>query len=216
MDVRLPRLGEGADSGTVSTIFVKEGDTVRKDQSILELESEKAVASIPTPVDGTISKIHIKEGDEIKVGTLIFSVAEDGSTKSTSPAPPANTPEPTTTGEESAPKEEPGATPAEQPTPEPPTVKQAGGAPPAASPSLRRLAREIGLDLSKIRGTGNGGRLLNADVRSYIQRLQTQGASPKPSAAQASAPATKAPPASIDFSKWGKVEKKKMTSLPQR
>ncbi|MEO8166594.1 MAG: 2-oxo acid dehydrogenase subunit E2 [bacterium] len=206
MDVRLPRLGEGADSGTVSTIFVKEGDTVKKDQSILELESEKAVASIPTPVDGTITKIHIKEGDEIRVGTLIFSVAENGSAASASPA--ANTPEPT--AEEPAPQERP--VEPEQTGSAESTSQPASGAPPATSPSMRRLAREIGLDLSKIRGTGNGGRILTADVRSYIQRLQNQGA-PKPAAAQPSAPAAKAPAASIDFSKWGSVEKKKMTSL---
>ncbi len=208
MDVRLPRLGEGADSGTVSTIFVKEGDTVKKDQSILELESEKAVASIPTPVDGTITKIHIKEGDEIRVGTLIFSVAENGSAASASPA--ASTPEPT--AEEPAPQEPPVEIRPEQTGSAEPASQPPSGAPPATSPSLRRLAREIGLDLSKIRGTGNGGRILTADVRSYIQRLQNQGA-PKPSAAQPSAPAAKAPAASIDFSKWGNVEKKKMTSL---
>ncbi len=211
MDVRLPRLGEGADSGTVSTIFVKEGDTVKKDQSILELESEKAVASIPTPVDGTISKIHIKEGDEIRVGTLIFSVAETGSASSASPPPASSVPEPAS--EESAPKEEPAAAPAGQPTTEPPPAKPAGTGPPIASPSLRRLAREIGLDLSKIRGTGNGGRILTSDARSYIQRLQNQGAPSTSSAQQAASPSPKAQPVSIDFSKWGSVEKKKMTSL---
>lgn len=211
MDVRLPRLGEGADSGTVSTIFVKEGDTVKKDQSILELESEKAVASIPTPVDGTISKIHIKEGDEIRVGTLIFSVTENGSAASAPPATITSSPEPS--GEDVPTKEEPAATKAERSKSEPLPDKPAGGAPPAASPSLRKMAREIGLDLSKIRGTGNGGRILTSDVRSYIQRLQTQGVTPKTTAVQASAPAPKAPPVSIDFSKWGNVEKKKMTSL---
>src|SRR5512140_3451387 len=89
MDVRLPRLGEGADSGTVASIFVKVGDRVNKDQPVLELESEKAVASIPSPSAGTVSAMHVKEGDLIKVGQLIFSVDEGNA-----PAPaPRHAPE---------------------------------------------------------------------------------------------------------------------------
>ena len=76
MEVRLPRLGEGADSGTVASIFVKVGDRVNKDQPILELESEKAVASIPSPAAGTIMAMHVKDGDLIKVGQLIFTLNE--------------------------------------------------------------------------------------------------------------------------------------------
>ncbi len=204
MDVRLPRLGEGADSGTVSTIFVKEGDTVKKDQSILELESEKAVASIPTPVAGTISKIYVKDGDEIKVGTLIFSVAESGAAAASAPGTSAHEPEIEEEKEPIAVAEE--SVPAMMPvTMEEPT-KPASGFPPPASPSLRKIAREMGLDLTKVRGSGNGGRILMSDVRAYIQRLQSLGA-------QAATPAAKLAPVSIDFSKWGKVEKKKMTTL---
>lgn len=214
MDVRLPRLGEGADSGTVSTIFVKEGDTVKKDQSVLELESEKAVASIPSPVSGTITKIYVKDGDEIKVGTLIFSVAEGEASqnrdvqsnvpaqKSTEPESPAE--EPVAVAEESV--------PAMMPTMMEEPVKSASGFPPPASPSIRKMARDIGLDLSRIRGSGNGGRIVLADVRAYIQRLQTLGSQSK-TAATGSATAPKPASASIDFSKWGSVEKKKMTQL---
>ena len=214
MDVRLPRLGEGADSGTVSTIFVKEGDAVKKDQSILELESEKAVASIPTPVAGTITKIYVKDGDEIKVGTLIFSVAEG------SPADRADV-QSGVPAEESTeselPDEEPVAVAEESVPPmmlpvmeEPP--KLPGGFPPPASPSLRKIARDIGLDLSRIRGSGHGGRILLSDVRTYVQRLQSLGSQPKSTAVSAQV-APKSAPVSIDFSKWGSVEKKKMTQL---
>ena len=94
MDVRLPRLGEGADSGVISALFVKLGDTLKKDQPILELESEKAVASIPSPSAGTVTKIFVKEGDEIKVGAPIVSLAESGNGESpvvqpASAAPPS-------------------------------------------------------------------------------------------------------------------------------
>ncbi len=206
MDVRLPRLGEGADSGTVSTIFVKEGDAVKTNQSILELESEKAVASIPTPVAGTISKIYVQDGDEIKVGTLIFSVAESEGASAPSPAERAPTPD----AEVEAPiAEEAGSSASMSISFEP--AKTASGFPPPASPSLRKIAREIGLDLSRVRGSGNGGRILMSDVRMYMQRLQGAAAQPK-AGTQVSAPAKHAP-VSIDFSKWGSVEKKKLTSL---
>ena len=208
MDVRLPRLGEGADSGTVSTIFVKEGETVRKDQSILELESEKAVASIPSPVAGTISKIFVKDGDEIRVGTLIFSVSEGGTIAAPSPTV---TSEPESDIADEVPLEgEPVSTAAEESPATLPQAKSTNGLPPPASPSLRKIAREIGLDLATIRGTGNGGRILTSDVRTYIQRLQSLSAQPK---AATPAQVTKPALVSIDFSKWGNVEKKKMTQL---
>ena len=72
MDLKLPHLGEGADSGTVVNLFVKEGDTVTKDQPILELENEKAVATIPSTAAGTVTQIFVKPGDKIKVGQRIL------------------------------------------------------------------------------------------------------------------------------------------------
>src|SRR5215510_7174242 len=78
MDLKLPTLGEGADSGTVVTLFVKEGDTVAKDQAILELENEKAVASIPSTAGGVVTKIYVKPGDKISVGQRILALKEGG------------------------------------------------------------------------------------------------------------------------------------------
>jgi pyruvate dehydrogenase E2 component (dihydrolipoamide acetyltransferase) len=77
MDVRLPRLGEGADSGAVAGILVKIGERVKKNQPVLELESEKAVASIPSPIEGVVREIHVREGDEVKVRQVLFSVEGD-------------------------------------------------------------------------------------------------------------------------------------------
>ena len=76
MDFKLPKLGEGADSGVVVNLFIKEGDTVAKDQNVLELESEKAVASIPSNIAGTVTRVYVKAGDKISVGAKIFSVGE--------------------------------------------------------------------------------------------------------------------------------------------
>src|SRR6266481_2558529 len=76
MDLKLPNLGEGADSGTVVNLFVKEGDQITKDQPILELENEKAVATIPSTAAGTVGKIFVKSGDKISVGQRILSLNE--------------------------------------------------------------------------------------------------------------------------------------------
>src|SRR5436190_6173137 len=76
MDVRVPNLGEGAESGTVVSILVKEGDQISQGQTILELENEKAVAPIPSPASGTVSKMQVKEGDKVSVGQIILSTSE--------------------------------------------------------------------------------------------------------------------------------------------
>ena len=91
MDVKLPKLGEGADSGVVVNIFVKEGDTIAKDQAILELENEKAVASIPSTASGVVTKIYVKNGDKISFGQRVLSVA-DGAGAPAAPVPAAAAP----------------------------------------------------------------------------------------------------------------------------
>ena len=77
MDVKLPRLAEGVDSGTVVSILVSEGQEIKKDQPFIELETQKAVGSIPSPESGTVSKIHVKEGMEVAVGQLLISISAD-------------------------------------------------------------------------------------------------------------------------------------------
>jgi pyruvate dehydrogenase E2 component (dihydrolipoamide acetyltransferase) len=212
MDVRLPRLGEGADSGTVASIFVKVGDRVKKDQPVIELESEKAVASIPSPAAGSITGLHVKEGDSIKVGQLIFSLSEggDGAAVSAAKEPVIDA----SVGDEEA--EEAAPAPAETaytPEPEPPVDAAAGetGTPPA-SPSIRRMARDLGIDLTKVKGTERGGRIVLEDLRRYIQRLQQVAVQPKVSAPAMPVTATSAPE-QLDFSRWGSVERKKMSTI---
>src|SRR5882724_11947607 len=78
MDIKLPRLGEGAESGTVVSIFVKAGDQVKEGQTILELENEKAVAPIPASASGRVAKLYVKEGDKITAGQSILALADDG------------------------------------------------------------------------------------------------------------------------------------------
>ena len=88
MDVKLPKLGEGADSGVVINVFVKEGDTVAKDQAILELENEKAVASIPSTGAGVVTAVHVKAGDRVSIGQRLVTLS-GGAEASPAPASPA-------------------------------------------------------------------------------------------------------------------------------
>jgi pyruvate dehydrogenase E2 component (dihydrolipoamide acetyltransferase) len=212
MDVKLPRLGEGADSGTVASIFVKEGDTVKKDQPLLELESEKAVASIPSPSAGIITRIHVKEGDEIKVGQLIFSLEANGATVRPSEpkrAASAAMVEELTSGEEVI---------VEEDTAEidervgPAGVQPPEGFAPPAAPSIRKMARELGIDLRRVKGSERGGRIVLSDLRRYIQRLQQTTLNPA-SGPQSVQVQSKPPAEGIDFSRWGPVVHTKMTTL---
>ena len=216
MDVKLPKLGEGAETGVVVSIAVKEGDQVTKGQTILELENEKAVAAIPSSAAGKVSRVNVKMGDRISVGHLLITLdgAEGGATAEAKSEQPKKAPAP-------------GAKPARRATPEPDyeeeefedegieeTAADKAGLPAPASPSLRKLARDIGLDLRKIQGSEDGGRIVLADVRNYIQKLQRMAARPRGGAA--SAPAEVKPPAErIDFSQWGAISKKPFSPIRQ-
>src|SRR5436190_3803682 len=204
MDVRLPKLGEGAESGTVVSVFVKEGDQIQKGQTILELENEKAVAPIPSPVAGKVGKLRVKEGDKLSVGQVILSV-ENGATAA--PAAPAEAkPAP-------ARAKQPEAS-AEAREPEPVEDEEApaeSGSPPAASPTVRKIARELGIDLARIRGSEPGGRIVMADLRAWIQRLQKSAA--QPGGREGERPRETRPPEAIDFSKWGEITKKALSPL---
>jgi pyruvate dehydrogenase E2 component (dihydrolipoamide acetyltransferase) len=194
MEVRLPRLGEGADSGTVASVFVKAGDRLTKDQPILELESDKAVATIPSPASGVVARLHVKEGDTLKVGQMILTLDEVGSGAAV--AAPAKRID-VTVGDEEEPElsdEEP----APGGSPEEPT-----GLPPAAAPSVRKVARDLGIDLGRVRGSERGGRIVMSDLGRYVKGLERRTPGPAP----------EAPPASPDFSKWGPVEREKMSIL---
>ena len=198
MDVKLPKLGEGADSGVVVNVFVKEGDQVARNQAILELENEKAVASVPSTAAGVVTKIYVKTGDKISVGQRLISLSGGDQ-------PAAAVP----TAKQAALKSEP-ETPVEESATEVGDEIPKPVAAPVASPSVRRLARELGIDLSKVRGSEAGGRIARGDLSAYIARLQK--ATEKGKSAVAS---TKPVAEQIDFSKWGPVTKKPLTQLRQ-
>ena len=209
MDVKLPKLGEGADSGVVVGIFVKEGDTIARDQAILELENEKAVASIPSTGAGVVEKVHVKAGDRISVGQKIITIA-GGAAAPAAAAPAVAAPAPKPAAKKAAARP---ATVVEETDDEPvaESADEIVNENPTASPSIRKMARELGIDLHKIAGSESGGRIVAADVRHYIQRLIKAASRPAVAAAEA-APAKPAP-VQIDFSQWGPILKKPVTPL---
>ncbi|MGA3164031.1 MAG: 2-oxo acid dehydrogenase subunit E2 [Verrucomicrobiota bacterium] len=197
MDVTLPKLGEGADSGVVINVFVKEGDRITKGQAILELENEKAVASIPSTAAGTVAKIYVKPGDKISIGQHILTLSESGK--------PAGAP---------ALVEKTVAQASRLPAPVEEEEEQVSTVAPVAPPSVRKIARELGIDLNRVRGNEMGGRIVIGDIRAYVTRLQKALEKAKPAAGTAAAP-VKPAAERIDFSKWGPVIRKPLTPLRQ-
>ncbi|MBI2988627.1 MAG: 2-oxo acid dehydrogenase subunit E2 [Deltaproteobacteria bacterium] len=210
MDVRVPRLAEGVESATVANILVSEGGRIEKDQVILELETEKAVGPIPSPASGTVTKIHVKEGDEVAVGQVLISLAEAGAVEKV----PREKRDGQRRGEVSvaAPREAVSVQERPQPKEEPAgeyRYESRSGFPPPASPSVTKIARELNIDLTRVRGSERGGRITREDLRAYIQHLQRIADAPRPVSEKIEKPALKG----IDFSRWGPIEKKRISSL---
>ena len=214
MDIRIPQLSEGVNAGTVVSILVKVGDRVERDQTVIELETDKAVAPIPTSEAGVVSKISVKEGDKVAVGHVILSLDGAGAGSAAPASAPAAAP--AAAPAYAAPSTARVAAPA-APAAGAYQYSSASGFPPAASPTIRRMAMDLGIDLTRVQGTEAGGRISMGDLRAYVQHLQSllnspAAHAPAAQAAPAAAPAA-APKVSIDFAKWGAVEKKALTSL---
>ncbi len=205
MEIRIPNLSEGVESGTVVAILVAVGDSIEKDQTVLELETDKAVAPIPASVAGKVTKVLVKEGDQVQVGQVIFDVeaSDSGNTSAAQDTPQASTPVAQ-------------AQQAPIPTQASPVAafQAQTGTPPAASPTVRKMARELGIDLTRVRGTENGGRISIPDLRDYIQQIQQLAfATPAQTASAPQTTAPSKPKVSIDFGQWGPVRKEALTSL---
>jgi pyruvate dehydrogenase E2 component (dihydrolipoamide acetyltransferase) len=214
MELKLPNLGEGADSGTVVSLFVKEGDKLTKDQPVLELENEKAVATIPSTAEGTVTKVFVKAGDKISVGQRILALSDSGGGGGTKEAKPAAKPSKASTPRHEEQEPEPAEEAGDEESSQEQDSEPKSGVAPAAAPSIRKMARDLGIDLARIRGSERGGRIVLHDVRGYIQRLQRLAAQGKSSTG---APGAAKPAASeqIDFSKWGQIAKKPLSPLRQ-
>jgi pyruvate dehydrogenase E2 component (dihydrolipoamide acetyltransferase) len=219
IEFKLPDLGEGIHEAEVQVVMVKEGDTVKEDQPILEVETDKAVVQIPCPVAGTVEKIHCKAGDTVTVGSVMITFCSGEAAKSEKATKE--------TAKSAAPaKEAVAASAAKGSTKEHAAVAaplsalaaaatqaqqgrnangngvvHTGDRPVPAAPATRRLARELGVDLRLVRGTGPAGRVMKEDVRNHIEGTLEQsiaatakgvqsGGGTAPTRANTAAPAT--------------------------
>ncbi len=203
IEFRLPELGEGIESGQVIEVLVSPGDRVTLEQPLLEVETDKAAVEIPSPADGTIVDVLVSAGDTVEISQVLVKI--DGETEGEETpeddAPPLEekTEEPTAT-EKSAQERKPAK---EEKKPSPPRAPRTDSVAPsgplkvAAAPSVRRLARELGVELGSVSGTGPRGRILEKDVKAHAKAIIRSASS-----AQAAAPAE---PDLPDFSRWGET-----------
>ncbi|MFY9742447.1 MAG: dihydrolipoyllysine-residue acetyltransferase [Candidatus Sulfotelmatobacter sp.] len=232
-EFRLQELGENISQGDLVRLMITSGAKVSEGQPVMELETDKAVVEVPSSVSGIVKDIKVKEGEKVKVGQVIFTL-EGGAASSAGPARPPSQPVEHVSGQHGARlafqaairaegKTEEQALPPDQPPPRPAQFsmpaqlgKVAGTehreAIPAA-PHTRRLAREIGVDIYEVKGTGPGGRISEDDIKSHAKAVLAAAAS----AAHAPARAGHfVPPQLPDFSKWGKIERVSMRGVRRK
>ena len=199
VEIRLPVLGEGVDSGTVAGVLVAAGDTVEADAPLIELETDKAVIEVPASEAGVVTSLAVKAGDTVAVGQVIATI-EPGAAPAEQPAaeqPRRQAPPP--------PVPEPPAPAAQTPSAQTPAGEfNLPEWPIPATPNTRRFARELGVDITSVQGTGNGGRILSGDVVRTARSLLE--------AARSGAGAAASPPLP-DFSRWGEVEREPMSGI---
>jgi pyruvate dehydrogenase E2 component (dihydrolipoamide acetyltransferase) len=207
----LPDLGEGLTEAEIVKVLVREGDVVREDAPLLEVETDKAQVEIPSPLSGRVLTIHVQPHQTVKVGTVLVTFADAEDTAQ--PAPGTRPPTPAAGPTSRAPE-----------APTPPASASAHRGPVPATPATRRLARELRVDLRVVRGTGSGGRVTDDDVRSAAAAppdgpSPTSSAAPgrptvaePPLAAKPLAAAVQAPPLPR-FEQWGPVERQPLSHL---
>ncbi|WP_105253773.1 pyruvate dehydrogenase complex dihydrolipoyllysine-residue acetyltransferase [Pseudoalteromonas sp. T1lg75] len=195
----------GGDEVEVTEVMVSAGDSVSEEQSILSVEGDKASMEVPAPFAGTVKEVKVNVGDKVSTGSLIFTFEVQGSAPAAASAAPAAT-----------------ATPAAAPAP----AQKAGGPAPAkredfvensdyahASPVVRRLAREFGINLAKVKGTGRKNRVVKEDVQNYVKELVKQVESGNAGKGGNGAGVDLIPWPKVDFSKFGEVEEKKLSRI---
>ncbi len=245
-EFKLPNLGDGVAAGDVLRVLVKAGDTLKADQAVLELETDKATLEVPSTVGGKVTEVKVKPGDKVKPGQVVLVVDEAGSGAAASaPAPaakaeapaPAAPPPPAAAamagppGESDEPTDRPammamaaGAGEGSDQTDRPNVLafSAARGAGPAAvpgapiapaAPSVRRLARELGVDLHQVQGSGPNGRISQDDVKTFTKQVMASlGGGGQRAVATVSGASVALP----DFSKWGAVERKGMSGIRRK
>ncbi len=207
-EVAIPEIGENIHTGDIAKVLVKVGDTVSEGQGLLELETDKAVVEMPAPFDGTVKEVKVSEGDTVEIGQVVFEIeteavveggpeqpeeAEEDAPKDVAEAAPPTV--------EAAPEKEVG------PAPDPPSADEIPDTetPPPASPSVRRFAREIGVNIREVHGSGRRGRITTDDVKLFAKSRLSEPRAVMPGAAQQQP--------LPDFAKWGEVNREKFNKV---
>ena len=196
-EIKLPDLGEGIDSAEVSEIKVSKGDSIKSDDTIIVLESDKASMEIPSEVSGKVSKISVKVGDEIKTGQILIAVELDNKTKKIDTPPEIKKEKPQADNDDKEANSDSKKALKLQEDFDPGNNKQN-----FASPGVRRLSRELNINLNIIKGTGLKGRITKDDLNNYI-KLQMAMSSGSIAYQQPE----------VDFSQWGEIEIQKLTKV---
>ena len=225
-DFKLPELGENIESGGVTQVLVKVGDTIAIDQAVVELETDKATIEVPSSVAGVVREIKVKVGDKVKVGAVVLTVdGQDGAAQTNADASsskvvsmsrgPRSAPdapplvEPARASASSAPSES-GSDLRADPRPAERETSSGEHAPSApASPSVRRLAREVGVDVDQVQGSGPEGRISPEDIKEHARRIL---ASVGTSRGTRRSESRRLP----DFAKWGEVERQAMSGIRRK
>lgn len=205
-EIRLPDLGEGIDQGDVVRILVSEGDSIEVDQPVIELETDKALVEVPSSVDGTVATVNVSSGESISPGAVLVTVNAEQAGDTPEAAPEAH-------AKDKNEQQPPTDAPAERRAPpdpvnadtdeETPAVVESASVTVPAAPSVRRFARELGVDLRQVPGSGAGGRITRDDVKSYVQSSLDETAQAGPVVA----------PDLPDFTRWGHVERQPLPGV---
>jgi pyruvate dehydrogenase E2 component (dihydrolipoamide acetyltransferase) len=232
IEVKVPDIGDFKDVPVIE-LLVKPGDVVKKDDSLITLESDKATMEVPAPSAGTVKELRVRVGDKVSEGTPIMvlegagdaakTAAKEPAKAAPSPAPAAAAPAaaapaPASAAPSPAPTPAPAPSPAAAPAAQPARAEvapqaAAEGAPPHASPGVRRFARELGVDLSMVKGSGPKGRILKEDVQGFVKQSLAGGA-PATAAGGAGLSELGLPAwPKVDFAKFGPIELQPRTRI---
>ncbi|MBV8066887.1 MAG: dihydrolipoyllysine-residue acetyltransferase, partial [Candidatus Eremiobacteraeota bacterium] len=209
VEVRVPDIGDFKDVPVIE-VLVKPGDRVKKNDSLITLESEKASMEVPAENDGVVQDVKVKVGDKVSEGSTILVLSSEAP-QSTQAAPPAETQQPKseTATPQTAPAPQPAAAPSPPPQRQPEIEAPAqvrGDGLVHASPGIRRFARELGVDLHGVRGSGPNGRITREDVQGFVKSSLRAGGAPAPVAGLPAWP-------KVDFAQYGAIERKPLSRI---
>jgi len=202
-DIIMPQMGESIVEGTITKWLKKPGDKIQRDEPLFEISTDKVDAEIPAPASGVLQEIKVSEGTTVGVNTVVGTIAADGETAAApaKAAPAAAASAPAEKKEEKKPAA--AAAPAETPSDFPAPSAEEGSEEARSSPLVRKIAREHGVNLSQVSGSGLGGRITKQDIMAFIERPASAPVAPAtPAAQQSQAPAAArpaAPPAPAQY-----------------